>query len=144
MNAYVQRKRIRVLWHLLLFSIPCAMAGVLATLVLLMVWLSRQPSEAFLMAAANWGVMSVWSAYAALMLANTWRTCGAEGLQSQSTWLIALPVVSAFQAVAAAAMLFTAIGWEPAALLYAPFLMIFGAPWASLSWHLRRLSRLEE
>ncbi|HEL3170354.1 TPA: hypothetical protein UMF63_001464 [Stenotrophomonas maltophilia] len=144
MNTLVHQKRIRLRLHLLLFSIPCALAGVLVALVLLMIWISRQSSEAFLMAIANWSVMSVWSAYAALMLANTWRTAGAQGLHARKSWLEALPIVSAFQAAAAVSMLFAATGWAPGLLLAAPVLIIIGAPWASLSWHLRWLSRLEE
>ncbi|AVJ31846.1 hypothetical protein CLM74_03135 [Stenotrophomonas sp. MYb57] len=142
MKPLVRLTHVRLRWHLLLVSIPFALVGLVAACALFMVWLIRpQPSEAFLMAAANWAVMSVWSAYAAVMLANTWRTAGAAGLHLQASWLEALPIVSGFQAGAAVAMLFTAIGWEPAALIYAPFLIIFGAPWASLSWHLRRLGR---
>lgn len=145
MNPLGRLAHVRLRWHLLLFSIPCALVGVLATCALFMVWLARpQPPEAFLMAAANWVVMSVWSAYAAVVLGDSWRTAGVEGLHSHAGLLEALPIVSAFQAAASVAMLFTAIGWEPAALLYTPFLMTICAPWASLSWHMRWLSRQEE
>lgn len=144
MQPWRRRHAVGLLLHLLLFSIPCALAGALIALVLLMAWLSRQPSEVFLMAAASWALMSVWSAYTAPMLANAWRTAGSQGLCSKAAWLEALPIVSTVQAAAVAAMLYAAIGWDPGLLLVMPFLIVFGAPWARLSLHLRWLAKLEK
>lgn len=144
MNSTGGRKGVGLLLHLLFFSIPSALAGSLAVLLLVWGWMNRQAGEAFPIPLFTWMLLSVWSAYAALMLANTWRTAGAKGLQVRAAWLEALLIVSAFQAAAALAMAIAVIGWKPAELLRSPYLFIFGAPWASLSWHLRWLARVEE
>lgn len=144
MNLTGRRKGFGLLLHLLLFSIPSALVGSLAVLLLVWGWMNRQAGEAFPVALFTWSLLSVWSAYAALMLANTWRTAGVKGLKVKAAWLDALLIVSAFQAAAALAMAIAVIGWKPAELLRDPYLFIFGAPWASLSWHMRWLSRQEE
>jgi len=144
MNLLGRLTHVRLRWHLLLVSFPCAWIGLLIAYALGMAWYSRtQPSGVFLVAAVSWALMWVWGACAALMLANTWRTAGAKGLRAKATWLQALVIVSGFQAAAAMAMFFAMTGWVPEAFLYAPLVVLFGAPWASVGWHLRWLGRGE-
>lgn len=71
MNSTGRRKGVALLLHLLLFSIPCALAGLLGSLLLLGVWAHGGDNSAVLGLLAMWGLLSATAIPPVYQLTNT-------------------------------------------------------------------------
>lgn len=138
MRTVRRRHGFYLLFHSLLFSIPCALAGLAGLLVLLWGWAHGSGKGAFLAWGAAWGVLSVAACILVVWLANTWQMRGPDGLKAATPMLVALFLLSAAQVVSALIMTVPGFGWEPILLVLA---MGWGAPWLSLACHFRWLAK---
>ncbi|HEL3170353.1 TPA: hypothetical protein UMF63_001463 [Stenotrophomonas maltophilia] len=139
MNSTGRRKGVGLLLHLLLFSIPCALAGLLGSLLLMLgVWAHGGDNSAVLGLLAMWGLLSVTAIPPVYQLINTWHMRGPDGLKPAAPVLGTLFLVSAAQAVSALVITVSSFGVDPILLILA---IGWGAPWISLACHFRWLSK---
>ncbi|WP_242891078.1 hypothetical protein [Stenotrophomonas maltophilia] len=138
MQSWRRRQGLYLLVHSLLFSIPCALAGLLGSLLLLGVWAQGGDNSAVLGLLAMWGVLSVTAIPPVYQLVNTWQMRGPDGLKPASPVLETLFLVSCAQAVSALVITVSSLGVHPILLILA---IGWGAPWISLACHFRWLSK---
>lgn len=139
MQSWRRRHGLYLLLHSLLFSIPCALAGLLGSLLLLLgVWAHGGDNSAVLGLLAMWGLLSVTAIQPVYQLTNTWQMRGPDGLKPAAPVLGTLFLVSAAQAVSALVITVSSIGVDPILLILA---IGWGAPWISLACHFRWLSK---
>ncbi|MBA0226294.1 hypothetical protein D7U89_12460 [Stenotrophomonas maltophilia] len=139
MQSWRRRQGLYLLVHSLLFSIPCALAGLLGSLLLLLgVWAQGGDNSAVLGLLAMWGVLSVTAIPPVYQLVNTWQMRGPDGLKPASPVLETLFLVSGAQAVSALVITVSSLGVHPILLILA---IGWGAPWISLAYHFRWLSK---
>ena len=138
MQSWRRRHGLYLLFHSLLFSIPCALAGLLGALLLLWVWAHGGDNSALLALLAMWGLLSVPAIPLVFQLANTWQMRGPDGLKPVAPVLGTLFLVSVAQIVCALVMTVSTFGVDPILLILA---IGWGAPWISLACHFRWLSK---
>lgn len=138
MQSSRRRHGLYLLLHSLLFSIPCALAGLLGSLLFLWVWAHGGDNSAPLALLAMWGLLSVTAIPLVFQLANTWQMRGPDGLKPAAPVLGTLFLVSAAQAVSASVITVSSFGVDPILLILA---IGWGAPWISLACHFRWLSK---